>query len=98
LRDRRSYDRLYSRHGEDRFELLARIFGCSEDVDVVNNLYHPPQAARVCDALGRAFEVLAERSCKRDSPAQQIISSSSAVQLDSPEDNIDALLFESLNS
>ena len=64
----------------------------------MNNLFHPPQAASVRDALGRAFEIFAKLSCKRDRPAQQIISSSSAVQLDSAEDIIDGLLLESRNT
>src|SRR5213594_2352796 len=86
------------RHREERLNCFCRIFGCSEDVDVMNNLFHTPQAASVRDALGRAFEISAKLPCKRDRPAQQIISSSSAVQLDSAEDIIDGLLLESRNT
>ena len=84
-------------HTEKRLHRLLDISRRREDVHVVNDFLHAAQAAAIRHALCRAFQVFAQLRGDRNRPPEQVIPFSPAIELDTAQNIVDALLLEARN-
>src|SRR5690242_14641663 len=85
---------LDERHREKRLHCFFEIRGGGKNIDVVNDLFHSPEAPAKSDAIGVTFEIFAELLGDRERPAEKVIAATATENLDTFEDVVDRLLFE----
>ena len=91
-------DGFNERHRQEGLCCLFRVGRSRQNVDVVNNLFHAAKAAGVRHAVDVALEVLAQLCRNRRRSSQQVVPSSPAIHVDTFQNVIDRLLFETRNA
>src|SRR6185369_7066121 len=87
-------DRVDEWHAEKRLHRFLDVARRRKNVDVVNDFFHAPKAARISNAFGGAREVFANVIRDRNRFAEQIIPSTTPIQFDAAQNIVDRLLLE----